>query len=94
MLAILSTRILAEGTVVLRLYRPREQVNMFLEGLEHDPQFKPAIKRARCLLDNKNKKDPTVPPALYLAVLPNTIERYLSKETGRPIVRAIYHAEQ
>mmetsp|Transcript_28356 Transcript_28356/g.40624 ORF Transcript_28356/g.40624 Transcript_28356/m.40624 type:complete len:87 (+) Transcript_28356:2862-3122(+) len=56
---------------------------MFLEGLEHDPQFKPAIKRARCLLDNKNKKDPTVPPALYLAVLPNTIERYRSPQQPR-----------
>jgi hypothetical protein len=67
---------------------------MFLDGLEQDPQLKAAIKRTRCLLDTKlldtkNKKDPTVPPALQLAILPNTIEQYLSKETGRPIVRAV-----
>jgi hypothetical protein len=51
-------------TLAGRLYRQREQTNVFLEGLETDPQYCPAVKRARNLLDTGNPKDPTVPPAL------------------------------
>jgi hypothetical protein len=76
-----------------RVYRQREIVNLFLTGLEVDPQYHPAIKRARCLMDNGNPMDPTVPAVLRPAVLPTTIERYVSEESGsKPTIRAIQHA--
>jgi hypothetical protein len=75
-------------TLAGRLYRQRKQTNLFLEGLETDPQYCPAVKRAGNLLDTGNPKDPTVPPALRPTAIPNTIKRYMKEETGRPIIRA------
>ena len=76
-----------------RAYRQREQVNTFLTGLAGDAQYHPAIRRARTLLDTTNRKDPTVPAPLKLSALPNTIDRYLTEETGQPVIRAVYHTE-
>jgi len=70
-----------------RLYRQKEQVSHFLAGLETDPQFLPAVKRACNLLEVGNKTDPSVPDALKLAVLPETIERYMKEENGPAIIR-------
>ena len=57
------------------LYRQKEPVSHFLLGLETDPEYILAVKRARNLMDTGNSKDPSVPSALKLAVLPNTLER-------------------
>ena len=76
-----------------RLYRQREQVSHFLLGLESDPQFRPAIARARNLMDTRNPTDPSVPSALKLAILPNTIERYMKEENCQAIVRVTNYKE-
>ena len=76
-------------TLAGRLCTQREQCKIFLNGLA--PQFKPAVRRARNLLDTGNKTDPHVPEALKIAILPATIERYLTEETGLPTVRAMMH---
>ena len=78
-------------TLAGRIYRQREQVNVFLNGLESDPQYWPAIKRARTLLDTSELSNPTVPAVLKPSILPNTISRYMREETGQPTIRAMYH---
>lgn len=79
-----------------RVYRQREQVNLFLAGLAADPYYHPAIKRARALMDTRNSMDPTVPSPLKPDALPTTIERFLTEETGEnsgmPIIRAMRNA--
>lgn len=65
----------------------RAQTKVFLNGL--DSRYQPAITRARHLLDNGNPADPTVPPNLKLSALPNTIDRFMTEETGKPTVRAL-----
>jgi hypothetical protein len=63
-----------------RPYSPREQVNHFIRELS--PHFAPAVDRIRRLLDAWNPFDSTVPEALRITSLPNTIERYMMEETG------------
>jgi hypothetical protein len=71
-----------------RLYTQKEQCKIFLNGL--DAQYKPAVRRARQLLDTGNKSDPQVPDPLKLAALPTTIERYQAEETGHGTIRAMH----
>ena len=68
-----------------RYYKPREQVNHFLNGL--DPSYKPAIKRIRSQMDSWKLNDPVVPDNLILANLPNLVDRYMEEDGGTAIVR-------
>jgi len=63
-----------------RIYNEREQVTMFIRGL--DSRYNKAIKRVRQLLEGCKKTDTSVPEPLQLTALPTYIERYLSEETG------------
>ena len=77
-------------TLAGRMYSQKEQCSIFLNGL--DAQYRPAVRRARTLLETSTTPgDPSVHDSLKLAVLPRTIERYLTEETGQPTVRAMYH---
>jgi hypothetical protein len=58
-----------------RLYKPREQLLRFIEGL--DTSFAPAISRIRIQLDNWNTETVQPPENLQLANLPNLIEQYM-----------------
>ena len=71
-----------------RLHTQKEQCKIFLNGL--DAEYKPAVRRARQLLDTGNKSDPQVPDPLKLAVLPTTLTRYLAEETGHATIRAMH----
>jgi hypothetical protein len=63
-----------------RPYSDREQVNHFIRGLSS--HFACAVDRIRRLLDTWNPEDTTVPIALKITSLPNTIERYMMEATG------------
>jgi hypothetical protein len=62
-----------------RLYKPREQLVRFLEGL--DMSYAPAVNHIRMQLDNWNAEDHQTPENLQLANLPNLIELYM-EESG------------
>jgi len=62
-----------------RLYKPREQLLRFLEGL--DVSFAPAISRIRTQLDNWKTEDALPPENLQLANIPNLIDQYM-EESG------------
>jgi hypothetical protein len=70
-----------------RHYKPREQVNHFLHGL--DKSYYPAIKRIRSQMDNWNSSDPNVPDNLILATLPNQVEKYMEEDDKQAIVRRL-----
>jgi len=63
-----------------RKYNEREQVTIFIRGL--DARYDKAIQRVRQLLDVGKKTDSTVPEPLKLTALPTSIERYLSEANG------------
>ena len=66
-----------------RAFKPRNQINIFLKGL--DGAYQPAISRIRTQMDLWNVSDERVPDLLQLANLPNLIERYLEEE-GAPAI--------
>ncbi len=66
-------------------YKPREQLNRFLNGL--DATYGPAITRVRNQLDNWNKKDQSIPENLQLANLPNLVEGYMEDQGDGAVVR-------
>jgi len=70
-----------------RSYKPREQLNKFLAGL--DATYQPAIKRISQQMDNWSSTDPVVPKVLELSGLPNKIEKYLEAEGGAPIIHRL-----
>jgi hypothetical protein len=70
-----------------RIYKPREQLNKFLLGL--DPSYQPAISRIRRQMDNWSASDDTIPDVLTLSNLPNLIEKYLDEEGGHPVINRL-----
>jgi hypothetical protein len=71
-----------------RPYSPREQVNLFIRELS--TTFSPAVSRVRRLMDAWQPFDTNVPELLRLSTLPNTIERFLTEETGSlPYIRQL-----
>jgi hypothetical protein len=80
-------RNLMHGCYANRLYSPREQVNKFINELS--PVFSPAVSRVRRLLDAWNPFDLTVPEVLKVTALPNTIERFMTEETGQSYIRKL-----
>ncbi len=75
-----------------RSFTPKELTKTFLNGL--NPVYRPAISRARSVLDNRGQADPTVPDDLKLLKLPGTMNRWLKEETGQGVVRATYDIPQ
>jgi hypothetical protein len=63
-----------------RPYSAREQVNHFIRELS--PHFAPAVDRIRRLLDSWIPEDSTVPEALKITSLPNTIERFMMEASN------------
>lgn len=70
-----------------RQYKPREQLNMFLRGL--DPSYAPAVRRSRHIMDTWGPNDTKVPDILELSTLPNTIEKYMEEDGGVPVIRTM-----
>jgi len=70
-----------------RTYKPREQLNKFLAGL--DSTYQPAIKRIRQQMDNWSSTDPVVPEVLEFSGLPNQIEQYLTAEGVTPTIHRL-----
>ena len=69
-----------------RNYKPREQLNIFLRGL--DSSYVSAINRIRRNMDTWDPNDSDVPAILDLSSLPNTIEKYM-EEDGAPVIRTL-----
>ena len=70
-----------------RHYTPREQITKFINGL--DASYNSAISKVRLLLDNRSTNDGSVPEALAMEALPDTIQQYYVEEYGKPTVRAM-----
>jgi len=71
-----------------RIYKPREQLNRFIKGL--DRSYAPAINRIRAQLDNWKTEDLLPPENLQLSNLPNLVEHYMEEDaenSGTAIVR-------
>jgi hypothetical protein len=70
-----------------RNYKPREQLNYFLNGL--NSTYAPAIARIRNQLDNWDPKDTSLPENLQLANLPNLIEKYMEEQGDGVVIRRV-----
>ena len=64
-----------------RQYKPKETVNMFLEGMDLC-NYQGSITRVRALLDGDSVTDVCIPEVLEPDQLPETLERYLREKTG------------
>jgi hypothetical protein len=69
-------------------YSEKEQVNLFLDGL--DPIWENCVTRAKSLMENTKINDKSVPEILQLEKIPDTMERFYRQETGKkPTIRAM-----
>jgi len=75
-----------------RNYTQKEQAGLFLNGLS--AQYRPAIRKARLMLDMHGPTNHSVPDVLKLSALPSTIERWHEEETGQSIVRVAYKSDR
>jgi hypothetical protein len=70
-----------------RDYSPREQLNIFLRGL--DSANSPAVTRIRHIMDTWSTTDPITPDVLEITTLPNTIEKFMEEDGGKAHIRAL-----
>ena len=75
-----------------RNYTQKEQAGLFLNGLS--AQYRPAVRKARLLLDIHGHTNHAVPDVLKLSALPGTFERWHEEETGHSIVRVAYKSDR
>ena len=75
-----------------RNYTQKEQANLFLNGLSSG--YRPAVRRARLLLELQGPTAHTVPSVLKISALPATIDRWQVEESGTSICRAAYKSDK
>ena len=73
-----------------RLYSPREQVTLFLNGL--DKSFAYAISRVETLMDTGTTGESSLPDLLSPEQLPDTVDKYFQQGIGQPTIRAMMGA--